>query len=84
MHSRIFHIFDKQNSPFYCRPAQYLAASMGSAGYDESDLTVAIETPTLVSQKSFTDSITKYYLTSAGYTKSVVRKSFSFRILSAG
>lgn len=72
MDSRIFHIFDKQTSSFYRRPALYLAASMGSAGYNESDVMVAINTlRRLTSQKFFTDPITKDYPTSAGYTKSI-------------
>lgn len=70
MDSRIFHIFDKQTSPFYRGPALYLVASMGSAGYNESDVMVAINTlRRLTSQKFLTDPITKNYPTSAGCIK---------------
>lgn len=41
---RIFHLFDKKMGPFYRRPAQYLASSMGLAGYNESDVIAAIKT----------------------------------------
>ena len=65
--SRIFHIFDKKMGPFYRRPAQYLAFSMGLAGYNESDVIATIETlRRLASENAFTDPITKHYLTSAG------------------
>ena len=65
--SRIIHIFDKKVGPFYRRPAQYLAFSMGLAGYNESDVIATIETlRRLASENAFTDPITKHYLTSAG------------------
>lgn len=45
---------------------------MGSAGYNKADVNIAINRfRYLTSQKSFRDSITKDYLASAGYTKSM-------------
>ena len=70
--SRIFHTFGRRMGPFYRRPAQYLASSMGLAGYNESDVIAAIKTLRhLASEKAFTDPITKHYLTSADYSKSI-------------
>ena len=70
--SRITHIFNKKMGPFYRRPAQYLTASMGLAGYDGSDVIAAIKTlRDLCSGNALTDPITKHYFTSAGYSKSI-------------
>ena len=70
--SHIFHIFDKKMGPFYRRLAQYLAFSMGLAGYNESDVIAAIKTlRRLASENAFIDPITKHYLTSVGYSKSI-------------
>ena len=45
---------------------------MGSAGYNELDVIAAIKTlRRLASENAFTDPITKHYLTSAGYSKSI-------------
>ncbi|KAI9924679.1 hypothetical protein AWENTII_009775 [Aspergillus wentii] len=71
--SRLFHIFNDGNvGCYYRRPAQYLAAGMGSAGYNEQEVMLAIEKlRDLNREKKFTDSITKYYLSSAECHKSV-------------
>lgn len=59
-------------SPYYRRPAQYLAVSMGCGGYKENDVMTAIKTlRRLASEKGFTDVITKNYFTPNDCHKSV-------------
>lgn len=72
LESRIFHTTEHQPGPFYRRPVQYLAASMGAAGYGDKDVeNVITRLQFHIRNKGLMDSITRQYLDSVSYKASV-------------
>lgn len=78
--AKIFRIFDVEKVPFYRRLAQYLAAAMVAAGFNEKEAVTALNKLQNLSRRiGFADEITKSYLASETYQKSVSKLSGKLR-----
>lgn len=74
--SHIFHLNPEniriRYSPYYRKPAQYLAAGMAAAGYNENDVTAAIDKiRQMRKEKKFMNAITLRYLRSHRYSMTI-------------